>query len=160
MYAVEHGVHLVELGLFVEFEPPAVDLDFLGFPVPPTDPEDVAASLERYRITAYRDALPGYLFVALLVTAVGLPLVFAVFAGFGVARGRRAPSRALGAAWGAVVGPLWALAMALFDGLIDKPVFGQPVPGAVFATFLLAGTLLGALGGLLATPPRSGPPAT
>ena len=160
MYAVEHGVHLVELGLFVEFEPPAVDLDFLGFPVPPTDPEDVAASLERYRITAYRDALPGYLFVALLVTAVGLPLVFAVFAGFGVARGRRAPSRALGAAWGAVVGPLWALAMALLDGLIDKPVFGQPVPGAVFATFLLAGTLLGALGGLLATPPRSGPPAT
>lgn len=147
MYAVEHGVHLAELGLFVEFEPPAVDLEFLGFPVPPADPEDVAASLERYRITAYRAALPGYLFVGLLVTAVGLPLVFAPLAGFDVARGRSTPSRWLGAAWGAVAGPAWALVMTLLDGLIDKPVFGQPVPGSVFATFLLAGTLLGALGG-------------
>ncbi|MGI8595760.1 MAG: hypothetical protein ACR2LY_00530 [Thermoleophilaceae bacterium] len=160
MYAVEHGVHLVELGLFVEFEPPAVDLEFLGFPVPPSDPEDVAASLERYRITAYREALPGYLFVALLVTAVGLPLVFALFAGFDVARGRRTASRGLGAAWGAVVGPAWALVMTLLDGLIDKPVFGQPVPGSVFATFLLVGTVVGALGGFLAAPRRSGPPAT
>jgi len=66
--------------------------------VPPTDPEDVAASLERYRITAYRQALPGYLFVALMLTAGGLPLVLATFAGLSVARGRRAPSRAVRAA--------------------------------------------------------------
>jgi len=59
-----------------------------------------------------------------------------------------------------MVGPVWALVMALLDGLIDKPVFGQPVPGSVFASFLLVGTLLGALGGLLAPPPRPAAPAT
>ncbi|CAN5126836.1 hypothetical protein BH20ACT20_BH20ACT20_11960 [soil metagenome] len=54
------------------------------------------------------------------------------------------------AAWGALVGPVWAVTMALLDALATKQVFGNPEGESVFVAFLPGGALLGGLSGFLA----------
>jgi len=149
LYAVEHGVHLAELGVFAQFEGPR-SYQALGLPLPASSPTQVASPLESYRVFAYQDGLAPYLFIPLLVVSIALPMLFALYAGFSVARARRAPSPLVGAGWGALVGPLWAFAMLAVDALVAKDAFGLAVPDSVFGGFLLVGSLLGALGGLLA----------
>jgi hypothetical protein len=158
LYVIEHGVHLVELGAFVLFEPPVVELEILGVPFPPDAPEDLAASLERYRMFAYRQTLPPALFAALLVASTGLTAALALYAGFSAARGRRPRDLLRGAGWGALAGPAWALALLALDALIDKPVFGRAVGSSVVISLLLLVTPLGALGGALATRIPDPPP--
>ena len=57
---------------------------------------------------------------------------------------------AVAAAWGASVGPVWSIALALLNGIVEKQLFGLANADSAFAAVLLAGALLGALGGALA----------
>ncbi len=95
---------------------------------------------------------------------IALPLLLALYAGFiaaGAAGATRPPSRS--AAWGALVGPAWAILMVILDALATKSLeqevlgrsqvlnlFGSADGGSTFLSFLLIGAVLGALGGLLA----------
>ena len=72
----------------------------------------------------------------------------------------------LGAAWGAVTGPAWAIAMSILISLAGGLFHGDADGGSVFGLFLLFGALLGAGGGVLAVsdarlpetrPPRARP---
>jgi predicted membrane protein len=78
----------------------------------------------------------------------------ALYAGASVARARAPASPGRGAAWGALVGPLWALAMALLSSLANDFLYGNPDLDSVFSTYLIAGAVLGALGGLVASQPQ------
>lgn len=158
LYAAEHGVHLTELGALVEFEG-SVSVGALGLPIPVEDVEGLVQDGPEYRIFAYRDAMAAYVFIPLLVVAIALPVLLALYAGFAVARTRDVRTALLGAAWGAVVGPIWAIAMAILDSLTEKAVLGQAAGGSVFGAFLLLGSILGGLGGLLASRGQEAPPA-
>ena len=61
---------------------------------------------------------------------------------------RRSLARA--AAWGAITGPAWALAMAVLGTLAGGLNHGDADDASVFGIFLLGGALLGAAGGALA----------
>jgi predicted membrane protein len=87
----------------------------------------------------------------MLVLLVGLPLTAALFAGFTVARERDASSPALGAAWGALVGPVWAITLALVNALLQDTLYGHAQGESVFGIVLVFGALIGALGGYLAS---------
>jgi hypothetical protein len=121
-----------------------------------------------YNLFDFNDTMPVYLFVPMLVALIGIVALLALYAGFAVARaaGERRPDRAV--AWGAAVGPVWALTMVLLAALARKGVvgFGDPNGDSLFLAFLLGGALLGAMGGLLsaqgspaAPPPPPPPPA-
>lgn len=168
LYAADHAVHFAELGAFVPFEPAQEELDEAALPAPTAEADEITGG-QSYRIFAYRDALPAYLFVPGIIVLIALPLLLALYAGFiaaGIAGAAKPP--ALAAAWGAIVGPVWAIAMALLDALATKSLevealgdsrqlslFGSADGGAAFLYFLLVGAVLGALGGLLAS--SSGP---
>jgi len=168
LYAVDHAVHFAELGAFVAFEPAEEELEEAALPAPTAEADEITGN-ESYRIFAYRDALPAYLFVPGIIVLIALPLLLALYGGFiaaGIAGAARTPAPA--AAWGAIVGPVWAIAMALLDALATKPLevealgdsrqlslFGSADGGAAFLYFLLVGAALGAVGGLLAA--SSGP---
>ena len=155
LYAAEHGVHFTELGTLTRFDPPGA-ARALGLPLPVDDPNELSDGGD-FRLFAYRDPMAAYVFVPLLLLAVGIPALLALYAGFSVARARGASTLIGGAAWGAAVGPVWAIALALADWLVEKALFGQPQADSVFASALLGGLVLGALGGLLAS--RSAKPA-
>lgn len=148
LYAVEHGTHLVQLGSLTSFEAPG-STGALGLPAPAASPREVSTG-DSFRVFAYKDAVPVYLFLPLLLLAIALTALSALYAGFSVARGRGLADPARAAAWGAVVGPLWAVSIALLNSLIDKPVFGQADSGSAFWSMLIVGAGIGALGGLLA----------
>ncbi len=163
LFAADHAVHFAELGAFVPFEPAREELEEAALPAPTADPDEVTGD-ESYRIFAFRDALPAYLFVPGVIVLIALPLMLALYGGFaaaGAAGGARSPGRS--AALGAVVGPVWAITMAVLDALATKSLefsgpggneeltlFGSADGGGAFLFFLLVGGALGALGGLLA----------
>lgn len=169
LFAGEHAVHFAELGAFVPFEASTTEADRSVLPAPAAEPARVAEG-GQFRIFGYRDGLPTYVFVPGLILLIALSLVFPLYAGFRAAGAAlRGGSPLLGAAWGALVGPVWALVMAVLDVLATKTIevealgqseslaiFGSSKAGAPFAIFLLLGTLLGALGGGLASPGASG----
>ncbi len=168
LFAADHAVHFAELGAFVPFEPAQEDFEEAALPAP-TDESDEITGDESYRIFAYRDALPAYQFVPGVILLIALPLLLALYAGFsvaGVVGTSRSPG--LSAAWGAVVGPFWALAMLILDQLATKSlkiealgrseqisVFGSADGAGALLYFLLVGGVLGALGGLLAASTNS-----
>jgi hypothetical protein len=155
LYVLEHGLHFAELGALVEFEPPG-SLGAFGLPLPVEDVTQVTGG-DRFRIFGYRGVLASFIFVPLLLVGIVLPVLLALYAGFAATRLQGARTPVLGAAWGAIVGPSWALAMGIADAIVGGRVFGSADADSVFATFLLGGTALGAVGGLLAA--RSGPRA-
>jgi hypothetical protein len=61
-----------------------------------------------------------------------------------------AATPALGAAWGAITGPAWAIAMSILISLAGGLFHGDADGGSVFGLFLLLGAVLGAGGGVLA----------
>jgi hypothetical protein len=93
-----------------------------------------------------------------MLVLVGLVLVAALYAGFAAARAARATTTQHGALWGAAVGPTWAIAMAILNGLASKtedvPLFGRGSGGSVFGFVLLIGLVVGAAGGALAAQPE------
>ena len=66
-----------------------------------------------FRVFAYDDALPGYVLLPALLLLMGLITLAAVYAGFSAARAVDAGSLGTGAAWGAITGPAWAIALAI-----------------------------------------------
>jgi hypothetical protein len=150
LYAVDHGVHSFELGTLAAFERRQLRPEAIALPLPADRPGEIVGSTsEALRLFAYRDGTSGVVFLLMLVVLIGIPLVAALYAGFVVARGR-AGSPALGAAWGALVGPVWAIALAILNGLLQDTLFGHAQGESVFGIVLVFGALIGALGGFLA----------
>jgi hypothetical protein len=114
------------------------------------DPRVGSGSSPSSNLFDYSGTMPTLLFLLVLVVLIGVPALLALQAGFNVVRrvGESRPDRA--AAWGALVGPVWSLAMVLLTTLARKEVVGNPTGDSVFLAFLLGGAALGALGGLLA----------
>jgi len=143
LFAGEHGVNYAALGAGVQFE---IDEAFLT-PIPLNDPADVE---DEYRLFDYSEDMEGYFFVPLLIVLIALPALLALYAGFAAARKAGATQPGPAAAWGALVGPVWALAMVLLNAMHVK-LLGDPSGDSVFGLVLLGGAALGALGGLLAS---------
>lgn len=150
-YAGDHAVDMLPLGA-------GASERFSGnYPAVPIDqdryfdlPDEVTeGDVPTYNVFDFSDTMSAALFIPLLVFLIGVPALLALYAGFAVARrlGETRVERA--AAWGAVVGPLWALAMVLLAALARKNIVGDPIGDSVFVAFLLSGAVLGALGGAL-----------
>lgn len=167
-FVVENGLAFAELGAGVRFEDPGL-LGALGMAFPVERVAAVTGDGDGYRLFDLREGMPAYVFVVVLVVLVALPLGLALMAGFAAAAARSATSPALGAAWGALVGPAWALTLVIVAGLVQRPLHGEPDSESLFSIVLLLGALVGAAGGLLAAraaasaapaaPPATGEPA-
>ena len=100
----------------------------LNLPLPAEEPADVISNGATYRLFDYRDGASAVVFLLMLVLLVGLPLCGALLAGFTVARERAASTPVLAAAWGALVGPVWAITLALLNALLQDTLL-RPRPG-------------------------------
>jgi hypothetical protein len=175
LYAVEHGVHGVELGTFATFDLTNLaragalfedeesfesDSDGAGlFLALPVERVDKLLDIDRkdaeatYRIFDYSDAMPSWAFVLWIVILIPIPVLLALYAGFAMARAAGAQGPAQAALWGAGAGPLWAVALVLLNALAKGTdlfsVFGHADGESVFGWTLLVATVAGALGGLL-----------
>jgi hypothetical protein len=160
LYAVDHGVHSFELGTLAAFERRQLRPEVLSLPLPADKPgEIVGTTSEPLRLFDYRDGASTIVFLLMLVVLIGIPVAAALYAGFVVARERAAASPALGAAWGALVGPVWAIALAIVNGLLQDTLFGHAQGESVFGIVLVFGALIGALGGFLAARASATPAA-
>ena len=148
LFAGEHGVHLAALASGARFTPDATGA--LGLPFPVDQAGDVPGRDGGLRIFSYTDAMPAYVFLPALVLVIGLLILAALYAGFAAARAVGAATPPLGAAWGAVTGPAWAIAMSILTSLAGGLFHGDADGGSVFGLFLLLGAVLGAGGGVLA----------
>jgi hypothetical protein len=146
-FAGEHGVHLTALAAGARFRADANGP--LGLPFPVADANDVPGSGGTFRIFSYDDALPAYVLLLALVLLMGLVTLAALYAGFAAARAVKPGTLGTGAAWGAITGPAWAIAMALLVVLAGGIFHGDADDASVFGVFLLGGALLGAAGGAL-----------
>lgn len=167
LFSPDNGIHFAELGAGAQFHTPIFDA--LGLPAPVTkarevyDADDAREFLQSgdadtltpegsFRIFNYSGALPAALFIASFLLSL-LVLAAALWAGYRVARAAAAVSggslgRSL--AFGALVGPIWAVTMIALNALIQKDITGKAVGLSVGLNFLVIGVLLGALGGLIA----------
>jgi zinc-ribbon domain len=148
LFAGEHGVHLAALAAGARFTPDATGA--LGLPFPVDQASDVPGRDGGFRIFSYTDAMPAYVFLPALVLLIGLLILAVLYAGFAAARAVGAATAPLGAAWGAVTGPAWAIAMTILISLAGGLFHGDADGASVFGLFLLIGALLGAGGGVLA----------
>ena len=148
LFVGDHGVHLAALGAGARFTADAPGA--LGLPFPVDQAADVPGRDGGLRIFSYTDAMPAYVFLPALVLLFGLLILAALYAGFAAARAAGAATPPLGAAWGAVTGPAWAIAMSILVSLAGGLFHGNADGGSVFGLFLLFGALLGAGGGVLA----------
>jgi hypothetical protein len=125
------------------------------------DQEFTEGTVPTYNLFDFGAAMPAYLFVPMLIALIAIPALLALYAGFAVARRQGETRLERAAAWGAIVGPLWAISMVLLAALARKTIIGDPSGDSVFVAFLLGGTALGALGGALAAQgaaPATAPP--
>jgi hypothetical protein len=150
-FAVEHGVHWTELGALVQFRQLGAGSGPESYPVPVNTIKVKTNSTGEYRLFGFNEALPAFEFIPLLIWLIGVPLLLALNAGFAITRVRGATAPLVGAAWGALVGPIWAIAMVLINALVAKDFFGRANGDSVFGMFLIGGLVVGAIGGLLVT---------
>lgn len=101
-----------------------------------------------YRVFDYRRAYPLFAFVFGIILLLGSVLACAAYAGFAVAGLSGARSRWAAAAYGALVGPVWAVALVLLRAIADRQLMDG---GSLFTSALLVGAIAGAMGGLLAS---------
>jgi hypothetical protein len=148
LFVGDHGVHLAALASGARFTADANGA--LGLPFPVDQAADVPGRDGGLRVFSYTDAMPAYVFLPALVLLFGLLILAALYAGFAAARAVGAATPILGAAWGAVAGPAWAIAMSILISLAGGLFHGDADGGSVFGLFLLLGALLGAGGGVLA----------
>jgi hypothetical protein len=158
LFTADHGVHTFELGTLAAFDRREVQPTVLSLPVPAGEPREVLGTGESFRLFDYRDGMPAIVFLLLLVVLVALPLATALYAGFLVARERAAATPALGAAWGAIVGPVWAIVVSFVNSVLQNTLYGHAQGESLFGILLVLGALVGALGGFLAAGSRE--PAT
>lgn len=147
LFAADHGVNYLALGTGSSFKAE------LATPIPLDGDPSSNPFTERgdqFRLFDFNDEMTPALFIPLLIVLMLIPLAFALFAGFSVARAVRARTPHLGAAWGLLVGPVWATVLALLNAM-SPHVVGRPVGDSLFGITLLAGAALGALGGFLAS---------
>jgi hypothetical protein len=147
LFAGEHGVHLAALGAGARFTADAPSA--LGLPFPVNQPADVPGRDGGFRVFSYSDAMPAYVLLPALILLMGLLILAALYAGFAAARAAAATTTPIGAAWGAITGPVWAIAMSIAIALAGGLFHGDADGGSVFGLFLLFGALLGAAGGAL-----------
>ncbi len=147
-FAGEHGVHLVSLAAAAQFR--ADGFGGLGLPFPVDDANDLPGPDGAFRIFSYNDVLPAAVVAPSLIVLIALLSLGALYAGFAAARAVRAGALVRAAAWGAITGPVWALAMAVLGTLAGGLNHGDADDASVFGIFLLGGALLGAAGGALA----------
>ncbi len=157
LFVGEHGVHLAALGAGARFTPDAPGA--LGLPFPVDQAGDVPGRDGGLRVFSYSDAMPAYVFLPALAILIGLLILAALYAGFAAARAVGAATTTMGAAWGAVTGPAWAIAMTILVALAGGLFHGDADGGSVFGLFLLFGALLGAGGGVLAVSGATAPAA-
>ncbi len=158
LYAVEHGVNFFALGTLAAFDSRSGQVA-----IPVDTREDVfdESDAGNIRIWSYRDAITAPLFVALLLVLIALPVAGALLAGFAVARLRDTATPLQAAAWGAVVGPIWAVAGALLASIAAREViFGAVTGGSLFGLLLIGGAAFGAAGGFLAASRAPAPAPT
>lgn len=151
-YVGDHGIDILPLGAGASQRLqgwPAVPIDTDQFFDLPSNPS--ADSPSDYNLFDFNDTMPAYLFVPMLIILIGIPALLALYAGFALVRRLAEHRRDRAVAWGAIVGPVWAVAMVLLATLARKNVVGNPTGDSVFIAFLLGGAVLGALGGLLAS---------
>jgi hypothetical protein len=151
-FGIEHGVHALVLGSFAKFEPEMYK-DASLMPIPATKVDRIV-SADGYRLFDYSEGVPALLFIPGMLLLIALPLIAMLYAGFAAARAAGATTALYGALWGAAVGPVWAVAMAILNALASKtedvPLFGRGSGGSVFGFVLLVGLVVGAAGGALA----------
>jgi hypothetical protein len=148
LFVGEHGVHLAALASGARFTADANGA--LGLPFPVDQASDVPGRDGGLRVFSYSDAMPAYVFLPALVLLFALLILAALYAGFAAARAVGAPTPIVGAAWGALTGPAWAIAMSILVSLAGGLFHGDADGGSVFGLFLLLGAVLGAGGGVLA----------
>jgi hypothetical protein len=148
VYAGEHGIHLTALAAGVLFFQDGTG-SALGLPFPVDEPNTIAGAAGGFRIFAYDGPLPAAVFVPALVVLFALVILGALLAGSAAARAVDADRPARGAAWGAITGPAWALAMAAAVVLAGGLLHGDAADGSVLGLFALGGASLGAVGGAL-----------
>ncbi len=152
-YAIEHGVHWTALAGLAQFRLAGGEVaegSQVELPVPVGDASKLKVnSSGQYRLFGLDRAMPAYTFVPFVILLLASALLLGIFAGASVAQTRSPQTPWAAAAWGCLVGPIWALAMVILNGLIAKNLFGRADGGSVFGSFLLSGLLVGALGGLL-----------
>jgi hypothetical protein len=155
LYAGEHGVHLAALGAGARFTADARGA--LGLPFPVDEAADVPGGDGGLRIFSYSDAMHAYVLLPAIVALMALLILGALYAGFAAARAVGAATVPMGAAWGAVTGPAWAIAMTILSALAGGLFHGDADGGSVFGLFLVLGALLGAGGGALAVSGAAAP---
>jgi len=146
LFAPDIGVDTAGLAVLGQFDESVL-------PVDDDQQSDLAENLDdrgKGRIFDYSGALPIYIFLPELLILLGAVLVAALYAGFATARRAAPPTQPLAAAWGAVTGIVWALALVILRTLAYGP---STIGDSVFANALLIGTVAGAIGGFLAYRP-------
>ena len=151
-FGADNGIHAFQLGTLAAFDrgggltPPDLSL-----PLPAQDPEEILRQAgASYTIFGYREGTGTLVFPPMLVVLVAIPVGGALLAGFLVARERAAGEPLKAAAWGAIVGPVWAIATGILGGLVQDTLYGHAQGESVFGLVLVGGALIGALGGFLA----------
>jgi hypothetical protein len=155
LYTGEHGVHLAALGAGARFTADAPGA--LGLPFPVDQARDVPGRDGGLRIFSYSDAMPAYVLLPAIVLLMGLLILAMLYAGFAAARAVGAATTLHGAAWAAVTGPAWAIAMSILVSLAGGLFHGDADGGSVFGVFLVSGALLGAGGGALSVSAATAP---
>jgi hypothetical protein len=169
LYAPEHGLHVFQLGSFVQFKTAFHDSRGVPIPVekidellgprtePTTDfnnPLEITFREPTVRLFDYGDAIPTGVFVLALLVFVAIPVLFALYAGFCAARAVAAATPMQAAAAGALTGPAWAITLLTLNGVANKTrgyaLWGFGDGASTFGFALLIGATLGAVGGLLA----------
>jgi hypothetical protein len=150
LYGLEHGVHWTDLSSLAEFRASGFGVSSDAVPVPVGDPSKIKYDKSgNYRLFGFSHAMPIYTFAPLLIFMLGSALLLALSAGFAIAQAQQPAKPGMAAAWGSLVGPIWALAMVIINALVAKYAFGRAAGSSVFGTFLLGGLIMGAVGGLV-----------
>jgi hypothetical protein len=152
LYGVEHGVHWAELSSLAEFRVLGEVASSDAVPVPVGNPGKIKVDKSgNYRLFGFSRAMPIYTFAPLLIFMLGGALLLALSAGFAVTQSQQPATPRMAAAWGSLVGPIWAVTMVIVNALVTKYPFGRAIGSSVFGWFLIGGLIMGAVGGLVAT---------
>jgi hypothetical protein len=158
LYAAEYAVGIASLGSMAKVQSPGEGegAAVRYSPVPPEEHGSFDNFREQWRIFAFSGNWSTVTFILLLILAIGTPIVLAAYAGYVIATAAGAATPALGAAHGAIVGVVWAIAMTLLRWIGNMDYL---VGDSVFVGVLLTAGIAGAVGGLLATRGGAGAPA-
>jgi hypothetical protein len=147
-YAIEHGLHWTELAGLAQFHLAGASAS--GVPVPVGDVSKIKVNPSgAYRLFGFSHAMPIYTFAPLLIFMLASMLLLALSAGFSVAQSQQPRSALAAAAWGCLVGPIWATALVILNALVTSYIFGRADGSSVLGAFLLGGLAIGALGGVI-----------